>query len=67
MSKRAPKVMRVEEDVLRTIAKILGPSSAAQLALDDAKARRERGQAVTFCRSHDTIFVIGEPPSQGQS
>lgn len=48
----------LDEEVVGRTAKILGPSSAAQLALDDAKARRERGEAVVLGRHGVTILVV---------
>jgi hypothetical protein len=51
------KVEPIEESTLERAAKILGSFSAAQLALDDAKERRARGQEVAFYLRGETILV----------
>lgn len=52
------RIELLDEEVVARTAKILGPSSAAQLALDDAKARRERGEEVVLARHGATILVV---------
>ena len=55
------KTMRVEllnEQVLERTAKILGEASAAALALNDAKARRDRGETVVLAKHGRTIVVL---------
>ena len=47
----------IEEATLERIAKVVGPLSAAQLALDDAAERRKRGEAVAFYLRGETILV----------
>ena len=48
----------IDENVVQQVAKIMGASSAAQKALDDAKARRDRGQEVVFGRYGSSILVV---------
>lgn len=65
----------LSEITLQHLARILGPSSAAQLALDNAAARRAQGQSVAFVRSGASIVVVqldssdktpqGETPAAG--
>ena len=55
------KTMRVEllnEEALARVAKVLGEQSAAAMALEEAKLRRGRGEAVTLVKHRDTIVVI---------
>lgn len=49
-----------EESVERT-ARIMGSSSAAAKALEDARERRERGQSVSFYKDRGVIIVSGQP------
>lgn len=60
MTRKMPPISLLDEEVVARTAKILGPSSAAQLALDDAKARRNAGQKVIFAQSGQSILVIDE-------
>lgn len=48
----------VDESVIAQEAKILGPQSAAQRALDDAAGRRASGQEVVFCKSGAMLLVV---------
>lgn len=48
----------VDESLVAQVAKILGPQSAAQRALDDAADRRASGQEVVFCKSGATLLVV---------
>lgn len=48
----------VDESVVAQVAKILGPQSAAQRALDDAAGRRASGQEVVFCKSGAMLLVV---------
>lgn len=55
-------VRPIEESVLRRIAGIFGPQSAAAQALADAAERRARGQIVAFyewCERGQTYTVVG--------
>lgn len=52
------KVELVDQKVVEATARIMGASSACQLALDDAKARRERGEDVVFARRGHAILVL---------
>jgi hypothetical protein len=58
MSKKHLKIEVLDEKVVAQTAAILGPFSAAQRALDDAKARRERGQHVILGRHGSVIVVV---------
>ena len=62
MKKLSRDFREVSEEVLKRLAYIVGPSSAADLALQDAKARRERGEAVAFYTNGKTLLV--GPPAQ---
>ncbi|MFK4705563.1 hypothetical protein ABIC83_002402 [Roseateles asaccharophilus] len=55
---KSAQVEIVDETMLSRVAKILGESSAAHLALEDAKARREAGQDVTIVKSGASILVV---------
>lgn len=57
MAKSVP-IEAVDESVVAHTAKILGPQSAAQRALDDAAGRRASGQEVIFCKSGATLLVV---------
>lgn len=66
----AGTVEPIEEDVVRRIAAIVGPASAAQRALDDAAARRAVGEEVIFLVAGNAIVVARLPypapePSRG--
>lgn len=58
MAMKSLQVELLDEEVLELTAKILGPSSAAHLALDDAKLRRQRGEEVVLGMHGATIVVI---------
>lgn len=58
MTRKMPPIKPLEEEVVKRLAHILGASSAAQLALNDAKARRDAGQEVLFAQSGQSILVI---------
>lgn len=58
MSKKNLKIEVLDEKVVSQTAAILGPFSAAQRALDDAKARRERGQQVILGKHGSMIVVV---------
>lgn len=51
------EVELVDEEVVKTTARIVGPSSAAQMALDDAASRRARGETVVFAKRGSVLFV----------
>lgn len=58
MGKKPLQIELLDEQVLARTAAIIGPSSAAQRALDDAKARRGRGEEVVLGRHGATILVV---------
>lgn len=47
----------VAKSIVNRVAKIMGPRSAAQQALDDAERRENAGEAVAFYRSEGAWFV----------
>jgi hypothetical protein len=52
----------IDEDVLARTALILGESSAAHRAVEDAKARREAGQEVAIVQVGDQLIVLNISP-----
>lgn len=52
------RIELLDEEIVERTAKILGPSSAASLALDDARARRERGEEVSLGKQGSMILVF---------
>lgn len=58
MGKKSLQIEVLDETEVARTAAILGPSSAAQLALDDAKARRERGEEVILVKHGSMIVVL---------
>ena len=52
----------ISEEELVRIARIVGPFSAAQRALDAAQKQRDLGESVTFLRHGDTIVVVSVKP-----
>lgn len=51
------EVELIDEATVVKTAQILGRKSAAQRALDDASARRSRGEDVIFARRGDVLYV----------
>jgi hypothetical protein len=58
MKRKHDLMESLSEDVLRHVAKIMGPMSAAQEAIDDAQKRRADGQVVEFFRSMGGAYII---------
>jgi hypothetical protein len=48
----------VEESLIKRVAFVMGPSSAAQKALNEATERRARGETVTFAKSGTSVVVV---------
>lgn len=48
----------VEESLIKRVAFVMGPSSAAQKALNEATVRRACGEAVAFAKSGSYIVVV---------
>lgn len=51
------KVVEVDEALLRRVARIVGPSSAAAAALAELERRRARGERPKCYRQGTTFFV----------
>lgn len=58
MARNSLLVELLDEELQELTAKILGTSSAAHVALDDAKLRRQRGEEVGLGKHGATIVVI---------
>lgn len=48
----------VEESLIKRVAFVMGPSLAAQKALNEAMERRARGEAVAFAKNGAYIVVV---------
>lgn len=48
----------VEESLIKRVSFVMGPSSAAQKALNEATERRARGEAVAFAKNGSRIVVV---------
>lgn len=55
-----PDVEVVSENALRISARVIGPSSAAQKALDDMERRRQKGEAPICVQVNDNLLVVDE-------
>jgi len=53
----------ISEEILRRLASIVGPHSAAADALRDAESRRARGEHVEFFKDRNSIIVRGSTPA----
>lgn len=56
-------MQKINENTLKTTARIMGKQSAAALALADADKRRANGEIIEFFRVGDRIIVKGTKPS----
>lgn len=61
--RRKAETILADEDALRRIAKIIGPFSAAQGALDEAERRRKLGEDIAIYRRGDTLLVGPRVPA----
>jgi hypothetical protein len=56
--KRSPVWSEVSDDTLRLIARIFGPDSAAQKAIDDLARRRDEGKDAV-CYRYGPMLLVG--------
>lgn len=63
-------MVAVREDVVRAVAKIMGPSCAAAQAIHDFETRTANGENVAFYHEY-RVWVVGPvcpmPPHSGDS
>ena len=63
--RRKVRLMAADEDMVKRLARILGPMSAAQDAIDKASEHMAKGWAVKYWFSNDNHIVVeGIPPEK---
>lgn len=63
--RRKPILMEADEDMVKRLARIVGPMSAAQNAIDKAAEYMAQGLTVKYWFSDDNHIVVeGIPPEQ---
>lgn len=52
---------KLKEEAVRSVAQVMGESSASAAALKNAEARRARGEVVEFYQHGSAVLVFGTP------